>query len=323
MKIKVLVLFSVLFWGIGFEGFGQFPKSHRGLQSPKINADTVTLSLKERIKILNKKCEKVWVSEDFHANINKTVINACYTYKLIITDTLEDGTFGGYSKYQTSEVKNWIFIKAEKSKEIEYIIQPFAYGSTSEMLTTIWQRNEEGEFKVMKSWWGEMTEIHFRKGKLSVKVMQYGCCANDFLCEEVYDYENEEFIRKSQMCYLDRMEIPKKTERKGFIQTTDSLSLFTYSNLDTALRVISYRDASPRQKKLNELEKGAYACIKPNQKGEVFFYKKEENIYWYFVVFNPKSIERRMSDTWIAFEKDEIHLAGWIKSKTPLKIESE
>lgn len=290
MKIKILILFCFLFLGIEFEGFGQFPKHLRGLGIQKIDADTVSLSLEEKIKTLDEKCEKVDVGEDFHANINQTVINAHYTYKLIITDTLEDGTTTGYSEFQTSKVKTWIFIKSDKSEEIKYIIQPSAFGSSSEMLTTIWQRNDKGECKVMKSWWGEMKEVTFRKGKLSVKVMQYGCCANDFLCEEVYDYENEEFVRKNQMCYLDRMEIPKNLEQIGFVHTKDSISLFTYSNLDTALMVVNHRDASPSQKRVNELEKGAYAYIKPNQKAKVFFYKKEENTYWYFAVFAPKSI---------------------------------
>lgn len=315
MKNKVLILFSVLFLGIGFEGFGQFPKHLRGLGIQKIDADTVSLSLQEKINILNEKCEKVWVREG-----NNGGMEASYTYKLVIIDTLEDGTYGGYSEYQSSEVKTWLFIKSDKSEEIKYIIQPLAYGSTEEMLTTIWQRNEKDEFKVMKSWWGEMKEVTFRKGKLSVKVLQYGCCANDFLCEEVYDYENEEFIRKNQMCYLDRMEIPKKIEKQGFIQINDSISLFTYSNLDTASMVANNRDAVSQ---LDKFKKGTYALIKPNQKGKVLFYKKQEKIYWYFVVFPPQAIERRMSDGWIASDRDEVYLAGWIKSETPLKIESK
>jgi len=111
MKIKVLVLFCFLFFGIGFEGFGQFPKHLRGLYIQAINADTVSLSLKEKMNILDKKCEKVWVREGYNGGFE-----ACYTYKLIIIDTLEDGTFGGYSEFQASEVNTWIFIKSEKKQ---------------------------------------------------------------------------------------------------------------------------------------------------------------------------------------------------------------
>ncbi len=308
MKIKVFILFSLLFLGIGFDGFGQYlVRQYPAFRKPIITADTVDLSVKEKEVVLIK-CEKIGVIAD---STYRGFAN--YLHKIDKKSFQKSQVYNGL-------VQDWKFIDSDNDKKIDFIVLLKAHNATGGegYMCAIWKKNKKGKFDLLNSWDGTIVEINKKEGSISIKVIEHGCCASFIYCEEVYEDEKQKLEMKSQLCYTEAFDLREERTSIGVIQTQDSVSLHFASDSLVVVNDIEHPGVENPYAYEGEYETGAYAVINSNQKANVFYYKREQGLYWYFVVFSNKSIKRMVGGWW----RDR-NVAGWIKSKTPLKIESK
>ncbi|AFM04417.1 hypothetical protein Fleli_2033 [Bernardetia litoralis DSM 6794] len=309
MKIKVCILFCFLFWGIGFDGFGQeLIRRYPFQMNPIITADTVVLSMEEKEELL-RKCEKVGV--------------------------ISDSTYRGFANYlhkidkksfQNSQVynglfKDWMPIDSDNDKKTDFVVLLKAHNATGGegYMCAIWKKNKKGEFDFLNAWNGTIVEINKKEESISIKVIEHGCCADFLYCENVYEYEKRKLKRKYQLCYTYRFDLVEQRVPVGSITTTDSAEIYIASDSVLAKSYAKFPGIEEHYNYEKEWKIGSYATIKSNQKGELLFSKKEGNMYWYFVVFREKSVKRIVRGWW----NGDRNVSGWMKSKTPLKIESK
>ncbi|WP_291721834.1 hypothetical protein [Bernardetia sp.] len=307
MKIKVLIFFSLLFLGIGFESFGQnLVREYPAFREPIITVDTVELSVKERESLL-RNCEKVGVIAD---NDYRGFAN--YLYRIDKKD---------YDNYHVVNglFQDWKFVDSDNNKDTDLIFLLKGHNMPGEgYMCAIWKINSEGTFDLLKSWDGTVVEINKKSDNcVLIKVIEHGCCADFLRCENVYEYENQTLRRKYQLCYTYRFDLVEERIPIGNITTTDSTELYIASDSILVKSRAKFPGIEEHYNYENEYKIGSYATIKADQKGELLFYKKEEDMYWYFVVFSKESIKRIVRGWW----RGNRNVSGWIKSEKPLKIE--
>lgn len=314
MKIKVLILFCVLFLGIGFEGFGQKTVTARFWDTLRVEVDTVELSFKQKSDLLKT------FKKGFYETMWGVGCSHVVEYK-----NWDSSKF--YLNYFTP-IDYLLFLNtSSKRNKTDLIIQ-----TQSDALGTetggalIWQRNNKNRF-VLKEFWesGYIQRVYKQDDTLKILLVKKGCCANFFNCEELYSYYDKDFHKEYELCYPRALEMKKNREVQGYINTKDSTWLFlgsdSFCNSKSYWRgeMMNHNEKTPEIPMIDN----AYAIIKSNQKIRLLGSKKEGEIYWYFVWLDPKNISNRMSDLMVGYEQDKIHIAGWMKSKTPLKIESK
>ncbi|WP_338761651.1 hypothetical protein WAF17_15920 [Bernardetia sp. ABR2-2B] len=316
MKIKVLILFCVLFLGIGFEGFGQvtfediFPKV-------EIETDTAHVPLYKKLQIL-RKLE--------YAGVYDSGRQVGHFYSRTLQADSSWYVYAGHSI-----VSRMILLSTQKNEIIDMVLQPrtIDYGEGGH--AAIWVLNKEGKYKRRKLFQGgDIKRVYRDKNNiLKIELQSRGCCDNYFMCDETYSYKNESLFLEKQICYLygqDGCFNMREFKNIGTIKTNDSTFLFG-SRDSIAVNyplsdMINYRIKSDSSIFYNYKE-NVVALIKPNEKGDVLYKEIKDKMYWYLVVFPPKAIQRRVWDHMIGSRHKQIPLAGWIKSKTPLKIESK
>jgi hypothetical protein len=310
MKVKVFILFSFLFLGIGFEGFGQvtfediFPKV-------EIDTDTAHIPLYKKLQII-RKCEYLGV---FDSGIQ---VGHFYSRTMQVDSSWY--VYGGHSL-----VSRMILLSTQNDDVVDMVLQPLTIDYGEGGHAAIWILNKEGKYKRRKLVLGGNIERIYKdkNNTLKIDINSRGCCDNYFMCNEIYSYQKDSLILEKQMCYLygqEGLKYARQLKTIGILKTYDSTFLFRYK--DSISDTADYNIKSDNSLHYHYTE-NTLALIKPNQKGEVLDKKIEDNMYWYLVVFSPNAIQRRVWDHMIGSPKERISLAGWIKSKTPLKIESE
>ncbi|WP_338811995.1 hypothetical protein V9L05_11365 [Bernardetia sp. Wsw4-3y2] len=313
MKIKVFILFSILFLGIGFDGFGQCFDEDEDFNETELQVDTVKVSFIEKIQII-KKCENLGVDEEgvctwnnygFYVNEDSSIsyqAGFCPTSKILLLDT-------------------------KNNKIIDMIIQPTTRDLGEGKHACIWTLNGKGEYKSKKLFeGGSIKKIYRDKNILKIDIQLSGCCDNYFMCDETYAYENDSLILKKQICYLKKDRYVKgATELKenGIFVTVDSAYLIGnnprgYGDFVEMVDYTTDKDSIMQYDYDDEI----IAVVSPNQKGRVLATRFVDGLYWYLIVFPPQSIQRRVFDYMIGEPDTQLHFAGWIKSKIPLKIKT-
>ncbi|WP_338761654.1 hypothetical protein WAF17_15925 [Bernardetia sp. ABR2-2B] len=310
MKIKVFILFCFLFFWIGFEGFGQkLIREYPAFREPIITTDTVTLSVKEKESVL-RKCEKVRVIGDSDYR----------GFAFYIAKASKKGL--QYSLCYNGIVQDWKFIDSDNDKKIDFIVLLKAHNASGgdDYMCAIWKKNKKEKFDLLNSWGGTIVEINKKEGSVAIKLIEHSCCADFLRCENVYEYEKRKLRRKYQLCYTYKFDLVEARTPIGNVTTIDSIKLYIASDSVLAKNTETYLSIADIVYDYEQVYKmGSYTTIKSNQKGEVLFSKKEGNIYWYFVVFPEKSMKKII----MGWGNGKRNIAGWIKSKTPLKIESK
>ncbi len=312
MKIKVFILFSVLFLGVGFEGFGQvtfediFPKV-------RIEVDTAHVSLYKKLQII-RKCEYLGVFEGG--------IQVGHFY----SRTLQaDSTW--YVRGGHSLVSRIILLSTQNNGIIDMVIQPSIINYGEGGSAAIWTLNKEGKYKRKKLFdGGDIKRVYRDENNiLKIEIELSGCCDNYFMCDEIYSYENDSLVLQEQICYLrtDRYvkEATELKENRTFT-TTDTAYLIGnnprgYGDFVEMVDYTAGKDSIMQYDYNDEV----VAVVPPNQKGRVLATRFVDDLYWYLIVFPSQSIQRRVFDYMIGDPRTKFHFAGWIKSKTPLKIE--
>ncbi len=313
MKIKMLILVCFLLLGIGFEGFGQmtfediFPKV-------KIEVDTAHVPLYKKLQIL-RKLE--------YAGVFDEGTQVGHFYERILQADSSWYIYGGHSL-----VSRMILLCTQNNGIIDVVIQPLTINYGEGGSAAIWTLNKEGKYKRKELFeGGNIKRVYRDKNSiLRIELQLSGCCDNYFMCDETYSYKNDSLILEKQMCYLRGQEglgYARKLKNIGVLMTSDSTFLFGSKDsiaTDYLLSdMINYRIKSDSSIFYNYKE-NVLAFINPNEEGEVFAKEIKDKTYWYLVLFPPNAIQRRVFDYMVGHPNEQLYIAGWIKSETPLKI---
>lgn len=139
MKIKVLVLFSLLFLGIGFESFGQKVVTARFWDTLRVEVDTVELSFKQKSDLLKT------FKKGFYETMWGIGCSHVVEYK-----NWDSSKF--YLNYFTP-IDYLIFLSSSSTNKTDLIIQTQSDALGSEGGgALIWQRDKSNKF-ILKEFW--------------------------------------------------------------------------------------------------------------------------------------------------------------------------
>lgn len=243
---------------------------------------------------------------------------------VVIPDSLYDGEVGW------SPTKDMLLFSSKNDGIVDVVVQPM----TKELpvmernRSSVWGLNRDGKYKICKIFdWGNVIKVSRDENQiLLIEVESSGCCDNYFICNDVYAYESDSLFLREQICYLKKDRYVKgATELKENIifTTTDTVYLFGY-NPRTYGDFVEMVDYTTGKDSIMQYyyDENTIAVIPPKQTGRVLATRFVDEVYWYLIVFPPKAIHRRIFDSMIGTPNERLYFSGWIKSKTPLKIES-